>query len=334
MLCNFINKKGKKCKNTCLTGTKYCHLKSHHENKEYYNLVVLQLNQSFIDNTLDCDKFRIIDVEADGACAYRCMMMILYQYQNEINFNIDNEIKYLGNILGLIKDRKYIVNDVNDINNEEDLKLKSIKYEIEEYFRDKNNEFPNDNKNKVQTRYDREIEEYNLLEDEIEGILSAYLQEVLRKWIKKNKDIKVLNLGCNLENYTIMCHDLNNFNEYLNLYKIWSGEDNFVKTKTEKIYKSGKKKGQSIMKKMKIQERWGGSPEIYSFSQIFKFNINIYELKRFDKRKCKEINGTFTKTSSECRLKLVERFNMNNSLKTVNLMLYKHKHYMFLQEKS
>ena len=61
------------------------------------------------------------------------------------------------------------------------------------------------------------------------------------------------------------------------------------------------------MKKMYINDRWGGAPELYAFGNIFKIILSIYVLKRFNKKRCQIIKGSIRGLPS--RLSLLQTFN-------------------------
>ncbi len=65
--------------------------------------------------------------------------------------------------------------------------------------------------------------------------------------------------------------------------------------------------GKPIMKRIYIEDRWGGSPELYAFVNIFKLKLSIYVLKRFNERSCQVIKGSIKGIPS--RLSLWQTFN-------------------------
>lgn len=147
------------------------------------------------------------------------------------------------------------------------------------------------------------------MDEKIEKEMSYLLQQIIREWIMENREMHIEHLGCTLETYVKLCHDFDDIFEYNNLYKIFAGDNDFIKVDSGKVYQSGRNKGKSIIKKVYIEDRWGAAPELFAFVNIFNINVSIYTLKRFDKRRCKVVKGSLRGITP--RLKLIEEFHNN-----------------------
>lgn len=145
--------------------------------------------------------------------------------------------------------------------------------------------------------------------------LANLMQQIVREWIMEHKDCIVNNIST-LEEYVLMCHDgFDNIDEYNAHYQEDASEDIFYEIETGKF----NKKGKPIIEKIYIDDRWGGSPEIYAFSKIFGMEVNIYLLKRFSTIRGKNINGSLHDKSS--RAQLVNTFNKGSGLPVYFLLL-------------
>lgn len=278
MACQYIHKNGACCNKPILADSKFCHLKSHYDDIDIYNKIVNNIKNNFKLSTESKDNFKIIDVAADGACAYRCLGRALY-----------------------------------DLVHYDDLKI---------YF-----------DNVYVDQLKRLLEEGNNMNEHLEKRLSIILQNILREWIYHNKDIKIENIDCTLEDFVLSCHDVDTIDEYYELYKIYSGDDDFIKIDTGNKYKKGKNIGKPIYKKKYIENRWGASPEHFAFSKIFGVKLSIYVLKKFDERSCKIVKGYIKGNNS--RLSLWETFNNELSDQTYHVKLLltdkQSGHYLYLQ---
>jgi len=168
----------------------------------------------------------------------------------------------------------------------------------------------------------------------IETQLARIMQQLIREWIVSNKNKDIENMEYTLENYVTTCHDIDHIEEYDELYKIFAGDDDFIKVETGRYYQRGRNAGKPIMKKIQIDDRWGASPEHYAFVNIFNVCLSIYSLKRFDTRFCKIVKGNLKGLPS--RLSLLQVFNDNIEQPRVNFLLTDKQagHYSYLQQKS
>lgn len=278
MNCQYTYNNGSICKNIPLNNSNFCYIKTHHENIDEYNNIVKDIKTQFINNSENNNNFKIIDVLADGSCAYRCMSLALYNIIQNSDLNI-----YYNN-------------------------------EHVDYLK-------------------RFLEQELTMDEYLQKTLSILIQNILREWIYENKNLYIDNLECNLENFVLSCHDVISIDEYYELYKIYSGYDNYIKIDTGKIYKKGKNAGKSIYKKEYIKNRWGASPEHFAFSKIFNIKLSIYVLKKYDEKKCKIVNGSINCSNS--RFCLWQTFNHtldDNAIHIKFLLTNKQNgHYLYLQ---
>jgi len=112
---------------------------------------------------------------------------------------------------------------------------------------------------------------------------SKVIQSKAVKWIITNKD-KYLNSFCSTVEFLVLNnHNLDNFEEYIERYKIYSGKDNLK------------------------EDSWGGIPEIIALSNIYNVDINIYGIQSYDIKKKKIIKGRIinNKPNKSTRYKLL-----------------------------
>ncbi len=175
------------------------------------------------------------------------------------------------------------------------------------------------------------IKKYPKLNLTIERELANLIQQIIREWIIDNKDRIIENMDYTLENFIMTCHEFESIEDYNELYKIFSGDDDYIKIETDKIYKKGKNQGKHIVKKVEINDRWGGSPELYAFCNIFNLKLSVYVLKKFNDKTCKVVKGSVKGLPS--RLKLWQTFNNEFNGSHVNFLLTdkQNSHYNYLE---
>ncbi len=136
-----------------------------------------------------------------------------------------------------------------------------------------------------------EIDEYmwgkeGILQEE----LAREIQQQIRKWLYTNKDKKVENLGLTYEELIMMTHELD-IESYNELYKHFAGDEDYIMFDTGRKYKKGPKKGKRKLKRIEIQNRWGGLPEQYAISEILQVPIMIYTTQKYNEKTRKIENG-------------------------------------------
>ena len=148
----------------------------------------------------------------------------------------------------------------------------------------------------------------------IETNLARKLQEFIRQWVEKNINDQIL------INLIDLDHDIS-IKEYINLYKIFSGEPDYLLIETGEVYKKGKNKGKPKTEKIIIQDRWGGFPELYVFSKMYNVNVSVYTLNKI----CKKTNKLkpCTLRSKDAKFTLLQSYQQNNLDFRANFLLLK-----------
>ena len=95
---------------------------------------------------------------------------------------------------------------------------------------------------------------------------------------------------------------------------------------------------ENYYKKINIPDRWGSTSEIYAFSGLFSAVINVYVIKRFDKKTCSVVMGK--KAVKTSRLELYQRVQLrideNRFPQELNILLIEKNgfpHYQYLESK-
>ena len=112
---------------------------------------------------------------------------------------------------------------------------------------------------------------------------SKVIQSKAVKWIIDNKDAHLNSFYSNVEQLVLNTHELEDFDEYIERYKTYSGKENLK------------------------EDRWGGIPELIALSNIYKIDVNIYGVQSFDKKRNKIIKGRIinNKLNKSTRFKLL-----------------------------
>lgn len=79
MSCEYIKRTGSRCENNPIPGLKWCHLKTHHDDKEEYKATLEREIKLFDNKTVDPSDFDIYDIMPDGACLFRAIAQGLAQ---------------------------------------------------------------------------------------------------------------------------------------------------------------------------------------------------------------------------------------------------------------
>jgi len=112
---------------------------------------------------------------------------------------------------------------------------------------------------------------------------SKVIQSKAVKWIIENKDKKIDLFCLTMKEIVLNNHQIENFDDYIERYKTYSGKDNLD------------------------VDRWGGIPELIALSNIYNIDINVYGVQSYDKKKSKIIKGRITnnKLNKSTRFKLL-----------------------------
>lgn len=141
------------------------------------------------------------------------------------------------------------------------------------------------------------------------NINTKTIQAQAVNWIIKNKNLYLSNYSLTLEELVLYTHQLDSFDNYISLYKIYSGK--------------------SVSN---IQNRWGGTPELIALSNIYNIIINVYTGKSYNKKTNKIIKGTVinNKPRKDFRYKLILNtedliYNNLKSRQIINILYSLHK---------
>lgn len=123
---------------------------------------------------------------------------------------------------------------------------------------------------------------------------SKVIQSKAVNWIINNKDTYLNSFYSTVEYLVLNTHNLDNFDQYIERYKSYSGKENLK------------------------EDSWGGLPEIIALSNIYKIDINVYGIQSFNIKKQKIIKGRITnnKPNKSTRYKLLysSRNDYNTSI--------------------
>lgn len=290
--CNFIDKKQKKCTNLRIDGYDYCHLKSHYSSLTLYTNMLQNYINKFEEDRLNVDVDTIQEVEPDGACLFRSLSRGLF-------YHLENDLDALHKQFS----------QSGYFNEEKDDFLKDF-LEISECF--KTNDFQ--------------------METDLEEEIAKGLQSIIYNFIHKNHQIniaKILNQNARddevmlLGNLIFICHEMD-IDEYLESYQRFAGDDDFV---FEEVSSNGKTK----RKKVFINDRWGGIPEIAVFSILFNIGVEVYMPQRFNKTSLKAT--TINKLPKKGSVYLLNVDKINGQETNIKLLLRQYKdfsHYDYI----
>jgi len=135
-----------------------------------------------------------------------------------------------------------------------------------------------------------------VLDNDLEEQIARGIQSMILNYVRKNAKMKVM-MDMSLEDLIQLCHEIN-IEDYLNNYSRFAGDNDFVIEQVE-----GKDK------KIPIDDRWGGIPELKVFCLLFNFNISIYVPQEFNQKNMKADN--VTKIDEDTYLKLIEKIESN-----------------------
>jgi len=318
--CLHISKSGITCDNKKILGTNFCYLKSHHSNQKEYQDCVETLYQNYVSQTIDSKNFQVIDVIGDGACLYRCFTVHL-----------------LKNLKTLSKTNHEIYSDFMEITNEFfQLKMENNTVKIDDWSQE-------EYQSKIQEIIEQKMLETNYM---FVNKLAKYLQVKIKDWLVSNKSMPIEELGgFTLEHLVENCHDIT-LEQYNVLYEIFAGDLDYIMIQQDDSDESiGVKEDVSNqsrsnggkMQKLNIPDRWGSTSETYGFSGLCHINVNVFVIKRFDRKSCGIILGKKIVKSS--RMELYQRVALRSFGETVSkdldVLLIERKgfpHYQYLDK--
>lgn len=130
------------------------------------------------------------------------------------------------------------------------------------------------------------VKQYDLhngiISEEKETMIARYLQELARRQISKRRHEVMAGIGYSIGDAVTDSHELESLDEYLELYRIFAGDPDFIMIDPEEDESKKKRK-----KKMQIPTRWGGDIELHILAQYFNIKISIYVPQRINKRSFK-----------------------------------------------
>lgn len=292
------------------------------ENK-YYNLRSRKINLNFNHQIKENMKDRKIRLNVNSENNKR------YNLRNR-KVNVNNQEKenkiILENEKGITKEEKEFKNNTIDPNN---FYIEDVLGDNACFYRCVSNiihYLNNINKNKDT--------DFLGFDSEKQEKMARKIQKLVAKWLYKNKDNIVENLGISVKEFVIHTHDLledydcDNYKgtnlyddlmiEYLRRYSKFAGDPHSTE-----------------------YDRWGGAAEQYAISEIFKIPVYTYVYKKYNKQNGKIENGRIRKNKPEkgVRFKLYQVFGIKYLDKKSMHLLYKNTqrcdgHYLCLYKKN
>lgn len=125
--------------------------------------------------------------------------------------------------------------------------------------------------------------------------LAKLIQEEAYSWLVINQD-NYYNESLNMKYKDLIedTHDLS-IEEYQIIYSYFAGDEIKVEVETSKLDKDGN----SIMKEVLLDNRWGGLPEIVAISHLCEIPIIVYSSQKYDIKKNKIITGRIRNEKAE-----------------------------------
>lgn len=123
---------------------------------------------------------------------------------------------------------------------------------------------------------------------EKQDLLARYLQGMAYKWIEKNYKTQLKEYDMDMGTMILLTHEID-IDTYLDRYKYFAGDIIVDEVDIGKVYKSGEKKGEAIIREEEIEDRWGGTPEQIALSEAYKLPIIILTSQKLNLRS-KNIN--------------------------------------------
>lgn len=137
--------------------------------------------------------------------------------------------------------------------------------------------------------------------------LSRFLQGKSYRWVKRNYSKQLPEYDMDIGTMILLTHEID-IEEYLDRYKYFAGDNIVEEVDTGKVYKSGRRKGEKVIKNVSLEDRWGGTPEQIALSEAYKIPIVIITSQKYDKRRKKIITGKIRNDKPEkgVRFKLMQ----------------------------
>ena len=128
--------------------------------------------------------------------------------------------------------------------------------------------------------------------------LARILQSKAYKWIKKNFKNHLLEYDMDMGTMILLTHEID-IDMYLDRYQYFAGDTIVDEVDTGKMRKSGDKKGEYIIQKEEMEDRWGGTPEQIALSEYYKLPIIILTSQKFNLRSNKINTGKIRNNKAE-----------------------------------
>jgi hypothetical protein len=350
--CLHISKGGINCDNKKILGTNFCYLKSHHTNQKEYQNCVETLYQNFISQTIDSKDFQVSDVIGDGACLYRCFTIHLLKNLNLLEKR-NNEIytKFMEVTNFFLKLRlgknDFKISDISSVEYQAQIddiveqKMVESNYmfinELAKYLQFKIKDWLVANSNLqieelggftlehlIENCHDITLEQYNALY----GIFAGDLDYII---IQNDESKNASKNESNDENNDDVSTNVEESNDEIQY------DESLSEISVGEVVKSGKGASKKNYKKINIPDRWGSTSEIYGFSGLCGVNVNVYVIKRFDRKNCSIILGKKVVKSS--RIELYQRVGLRSfddkMEKDLDILLIEKKgfsHYQYLNK--
>lgn len=165
------------------------------------------------------------------------------------------------------------------------------------------------------------------LDEDVEEEIARGIQSTIVNYVRSNSKLKIMD-EMTLEDLILFCHEID-IETYLKNYERFAGENDFL---IEKITTDN---GKIRIKKVEIDDRWGGIPELKVFCLLFNFNLIIYGTQKFNIKTMKPENTS--KINNETYFKIIDKIESGKEDSIpFNLLLREFKigsHYDYLIKK-
>ena len=192
----------------------------------------------------------------------------------------------------------------------------------------------NDRINGVSLSNNKQVESFGFSSQKQEKF-ARELQSKIVQWLFNNRNKVVEEIGITVKEFIIQTHNL--FDDY-GYFEGQDEEDIYEYLMEEYLERYSKFAGDNLTEEY---DRWGGAPEQYAISEIFKIPVFIYVYKKYNHKNNKIENGKIRNNKPEkgVRFKLYQSFGgkYQNNHNGIHL-LYKNTskcpgHYLCLYKK-